>query len=77
MPIKSGPEAQLKKWLQSYGPLLPSFDRQSLRKWKAAHPGQRSFTVLRHPLARAYTAWCDYRGEGMDAGTAAVSEARA
>ncbi|MDB5659987.1 MAG: sulfotransferase [Cypionkella sp.] len=60
MPIKSGPEAQLKKWLQSYGPLLLGLDRQSLRKWKAAHPGQRSFTVLRHPLARAYTAWCDY-----------------
>ena len=60
MPIKCGPDAQLKKWLQSYGPLLPAFDRQSLRKWKAAHPGQRSFTVLRHPLARAYTAWCDF-----------------
>ncbi len=60
MPIKCGPEAQLKKWLHSYGPLQPSFDRQSLRKWKAAHPGQRSFTVLRHPLARAYTAWCDF-----------------
>ncbi len=60
MPIKCGPEAQVKKWLQSYGPLLPGFDRQSLRKWKAAHPDQRSFTVLRHPLARAYTAWCDF-----------------
>ncbi|MDP2050446.1 MAG: nodulation protein NodH [Cypionkella sp.] len=60
MPIKCGPDAQLKKWLQSYGPLLPAFDRQSLRKWKATHPGQRSFTVLRHPLARAYTAWCDF-----------------
>ncbi|MDZ4391762.1 MAG: nodulation protein NodH [Cypionkella sp.] len=60
MPIKYAPEAQLKKWLQSYGPLLPGFDRQSLRKWKAAHPGQRSFTVLRHPLARAYAAWCDF-----------------
>lgn len=60
MPVKCGPDAQLKKWLQSYGTLLPAFDRQSLRKWKAAHPGQRSFTVLRHPLARAYTAWCDF-----------------
>ncbi len=60
MPIKCGPDAQVKKWLQGYGPLLPGFDRQSLRKWKAAHPGQRSFTVLRHPLARAYTAWCDF-----------------
>lgn len=60
MPLKSGPEARLRKWLQSYGALLPGFDRQSLRKWKVAHPGLRSFAVLRHPLARAYAAYCDY-----------------
>jgi hypothetical protein len=59
MPIKAAPEAAVKKWLQSYGALVQDFDRNSLRKWKAAHPRQRSFTVLRHPLARAYSAWCD------------------
>lgn len=59
MPIKAAPEAPIKKWLQSYGPLLQDFDRNSLRKWKAANPGQRSFTVVRHPLARAYMAYCD------------------
>lgn len=59
MPIKAAPEAPIKKWLQSYGALLQDFDRNSLRKWKASNPGQRSFTVLRHPLARAYSAWCD------------------
>lgn len=60
LPIKAGPEAQMRQWLQSYGALIGDFDRQSLRKWKAAHPGQRSFTVLRHPVARAYAAYCDY-----------------
>jgi hypothetical protein len=59
MPIKAAPESPIKKWLQTYGELVQDFDRNSLRKWKAAHPGQRSFTVLRHPLARAYSAYCD------------------
>ena len=60
LPIKSGPEQQIKKWLQSYGAMLPAFDRKSLRQWKQANPGQRSFTVLRHPLARAHTVWADF-----------------
>jgi hypothetical protein len=57
MPIKCGPDLQIKKWLQSYGPLLDSFDRKTLRNWKSEHPGQRSFAVLRHPLERAFVAW--------------------
>jgi len=59
-PVKSGPEQRLRKWLQAYGGLITSFDRQSLRKWREGHVGQRSFTVLRHPLARAYAAYCDF-----------------
>jgi hypothetical protein len=60
MPIKSAPEGQIKKWLQSFGPLADGFDRQSLRVWKGSHPGQRSFAVLRHPLKRAYASYCSY-----------------
>lgn len=60
MPVKSGPERQVKKWLQSYGPVSNNLDRTALRKWKEAHPGQRSFTVLRHPLARAFATYCDF-----------------
>ena len=59
-PVKSAPEQRVRKWMQSYGGLITSFDRHSLRKWREAHVGQRSFTVLRHPLARAYDAWCDF-----------------
>jgi hypothetical protein len=59
-PIKSGPEQRIRKWMQAYGGLQTSFDRQSLRKWRVEHPGQRSFAVLRHPLARAHAAYCDF-----------------
>ena len=59
MPIKAAPESPIKKWLQTYGALIQDFDRNSLRQWKAANPNQRSFTVLRHPLVRAYSAYCD------------------
>jgi len=59
-PVKAGPEAALRRWLAQYGELQPNFDRRSLKDWKDRHPGFRSFTVLRHPLARAHAAWCDY-----------------
>ena len=59
-PIKSGPDQRIRQWLQGYGGLLTSFDRPGLRKWREGHPGQRSFTVLRHPLARAYAGYCDF-----------------
>lgn len=60
MPVKFGPERQVKKWLQSYGNVQNNLDRTALRKWKEAHPGQRSFAVLRHPLARAHAIYCDF-----------------
>ena len=58
-PVKSGPDARLRRWMQSYGGLVTSFDRQSLRKWREGKARPRSFTVLRHPLARAHAAWCE------------------
>lgn len=60
LPIKAGPEARLRKWLKGFGEFDTGLDRNLLRKWKDSHPGQRSFTVLRHPLERAHVAWCDY-----------------
>ena len=59
-PIKSGPEQRVRKWLQLYGSVQTTFDRQSLKAWRADRPGHRSFTVLRHPVARAYAAYCDF-----------------
>lgn len=59
-PMKSAPEQALRKWLGQYGEVLTSLDRQALKSWRQERPGHRSFTVLRHPLARAHAAFCDY-----------------
>ena len=59
MPVKGGPEAGVKAWMSGIGSggLISDFAQKSLRQWKRAHPGHRSFTVLRHPLLRAHLAF--------------------
>lgn len=37
--------------------LIRGMRQRDLRDWRAAHPGARSFTVLHHPVARAYRAF--------------------
>lgn len=56
-PIRSGPEAAIRDWFASLGPVSEGFEQKSLRQWKRKHPGHRSFTVLRHPLLRAHAAF--------------------
>ncbi|MCT4559053.1 MAG: sulfotransferase family 2 domain-containing protein [Pelagimonas sp.] len=63
MPIRSGPETAVRRWLAaldgvSESKLRKDFNQGSLRSWKREHPGHRSFTVIRHPLARAHEAFC-------------------
>lgn len=63
MPIRSGPETAVRNWLAaldkvSADDLVGDFNQNSLRAWKRERPGHRSFTVLRHPLARAHEAFC-------------------
>lgn len=60
MPVKAAPEARLRKWLNAMGGVQTGMDRQALRRWREGNPGQRSFTVLRHPLARAHAAFSDF-----------------
>lgn len=57
MPIRSGPEVPVSGWLDRLGGVEGDFVQKSLRQWKRSHPGHRSFTVLRHPLARAHAAF--------------------
>ncbi|WP_299841650.1 hypothetical protein [uncultured Paracoccus sp.] len=57
MPVRGGPTNMLRDWLAGLGPTTGDFTQNSLRQWKRAHPGHRSFTVLRHPLRRAWTAF--------------------
>ncbi|HMO72995.1 MAG TPA: nodulation protein NodH, partial [Paracoccaceae bacterium] len=59
MPVQGGPVAPVSCWLRRRGPATGDFVQKSLRQWKRAHPGHRSFTVVRHPLARAHAAFCD------------------
>lgn len=63
MPVRSGPEARVRHWLASLGAdqagLIEGFTQKSLRAWWRANPGHRSFTVVRHPVARAHAAFCD------------------
>jgi hypothetical protein len=60
LPVKGGPDARVQAWLSAFGGLESDLNRNQLRKWRLAHPGQRSFAVLRHPLARAHVAFCDF-----------------
>ncbi|MEO0937508.1 MAG: nodulation protein NodH [Pseudomonadota bacterium] len=72
LPIKGGPEAEVKAWLAALDgvaadalQLRPS--QNALRQWMRKHGVHRSFTVLRHPVARAHCAFCTHilsTGEG-------------
>ncbi len=65
MPLKGGPTDRILLWLAavdegSEDELLGKMSQKDLRQWKRAHPGHRSFTVLRHPVARAHQAFCSH-----------------
>ncbi|MEM1373702.1 MAG: sulfotransferase family 2 domain-containing protein [Pseudomonadota bacterium] len=58
MPIRSGPEAQIKAWLGAFGGAPETnFTQKTLRQWKRSRKGHRSFTAIRHPVPRAYAAF--------------------
>lgn len=64
LPLRSGPEAQVLRWLADLDGGCPvdlesGFSQKTLRQWMRNHPGHRSFTVLRHPAARAHAAFCE------------------
>ncbi len=59
MPIRGTGEARLRDWLAGTGALTEGFNQKTLRQWQMAHPGHRSFAVLRHPLPRAWVAFRD------------------
>lgn len=62
LPVRSGPEAAVLQWMRGITPDLSldeGFTQRTIRDWRSAHPGHRSFTVLRHPVARAHAAFCD------------------
>lgn len=60
MPLRGGPEVAVTEWLAALGSggLTGDFVQKSLRQWKRSHTPHRSFTVLRHPVARAHAVFC-------------------
>lgn len=59
MPIRGGLDDRVTRWFHAIdGTPGTKLSQNDLRTWKAARPGHRSFTVLRHPLARAHTVFC-------------------
>ncbi len=63
LPIQAGPVQEVSAWLAALDGATPDalatgMNQKALRKWKREHPGHRSFTVLRHPVARAHAAFC-------------------
>lgn len=61
LPVKGGPEQVVLDWLVALDGdgTQTDFTQKTVRQWKNRHPGHRSFTVLRHPLARAHATFCD------------------
>ena len=57
MPVRGGPTQPVLKWLRQMGEVQGDFNQNTLRQWKRGHAGHRSFTVLRHPLPRAWAAF--------------------
>jgi LPS sulfotransferase NodH len=63
LPIRGGPLTGVTSWMAALDGVSPDalqsgFSQRDLRRWKSRRKGHRSFTVLRHPVARAYHAFC-------------------
>lgn len=58
MPVRGGPETAVQGWLAGLGEVTDNLNQKTLRQWMRAGPAHRSFTVLRHPLARAHHGFC-------------------
>jgi hypothetical protein len=62
LPVAGAPEAEVIDWMAGIGGvgregLVRDMTQKDLRHWMRANPGFTSFTVLRHPVARANAAW--------------------
>lgn len=62
LPIPGGDHTAITDILDQKGalPILTEFSQRSLKEWKVNHPHHRSFTILRHPIERAYHVFCGY-----------------
>lgn len=68
LPVKGGPTERIEDWLAGFGSggLLRDFTQATLRDWVRGHKATRRFTVLRHPLLRAFAAFEHFVLGGAD-----------
>lgn len=60
MPIRGAGRDVVPEWLASIGEVESGMNQKEARRWMRLNPKHRSFTVLRHPLPRAYDAFCRF-----------------
>ena len=65
IPVAAAPKPSVLEWLAALDgvaveDLQTNLSQKMLRQWKRSNPGHRSFTVIRHPLARAHQVFCEY-----------------
>jgi len=63
MPIASSANEGVMDWLRASSDddeLLTGFTQKTFREWQQANHGYKSITIVRHPLKRAFHAFCDY-----------------
>ena len=63
LPVRGGGQDPVVAWLKALdrtrgGKPVTKLSQNDLREWMRAHPGHRSFSVLRHPLTRAHAVFC-------------------
>lgn len=63
MPVRGGANDPVIAWLKALDHAqgakpVSKLSQNDLRAWMRSHPGHRSFSVLRHPLARAHAVFC-------------------
>ena len=61
MPIRGAGHDPVPEWMKGLDPdcgVESGMSQKEMRRWMRQHQGHRSFTVLRHPLPRAYDAFC-------------------
>lgn len=74
LPIPGGPTDRVMAWMAAGGAAPAAGGTQkTIRKWKRQHPGHRSFTVVTHPLERA---WRGFREHVLFDGESAFREIR-
>ncbi|WP_136636218.1 sulfotransferase family 2 domain-containing protein [Pseudooceanicola onchidii] len=64
MPVRAEIDRQVSDWLAGLDGVdksdLPGkFTQKTLRQWMRRNPGFRSFAVIRHPVARAHSVFCN------------------